>query len=168
MKMFYVADLTVQGEVRATSEYQYTQLEQIPGAAELIVHFATHLYREPREFETTLPHGRTHMAFRWLASAETAGICTIRSRKELASLALLATGINPEADHITFDAFQRHLLRELHGTEFEAGFGLMELKPRPIVAAMSFIEPEDKVDQLVLALADRCFAAAYFRYHHLA
>src|SRR4051812_38913815 len=168
MKTFYVADLTVQGEVRAVAAYGYDQLEQIPGEAELIVHLATHLYREPAGFETTLPHGRTHMAFRFVATADTAGICTIRSRKELASVALLATGVNPEADHITFDAFQKHLLRELHGTPFEAGFGLMEVQQRPLVAAMTFIEPDDKVDQLVLALADRCFAAAYFRYHHLA
>jgi hypothetical protein len=168
MDPFYVADLTVQGEVRSVAAYGYDQLEQIPGAAELIVHFATHLYREPREFETSLPHGRTHMTFRWLASADTAGICSIRSHDQLASIGLLATGINPEADHITFDAFQKHLLRELHGTQFEAGFGLMELKQRPLVAAMTFIEPEDKIDQLVLALADRCFAAAFFRYHHLA
>ena len=32
----------------------------------------------------------------------------------------------------------------------------------------AFAEPADKAQQLVLALADRCFAAAFFRYHSLA
>src|SRR4051812_30262326 len=168
MRRFFVTDLDVRGEVRSTVEYQYENLEQITSAAELIVHFATLIWRNPEEFETSLPHGRTHMDFRWRASAATAGICTLKSHGELASIGLLACGLDPDADHITFDVFQKHLLRELHGTEFEAGFGLMELKQRPLVAAMTFIEPEDKIDQLVLALADRCFAAAFFRYHHLA
>jgi hypothetical protein len=168
MRRFYVADLDVRGEVRATAEYQYEHLERVPGAAELIVHFATLIWSNPEEFETTLPHGRTHMAFRWRASAATAGICTLRSHDELASLGLLASGLDPDADHLTLDAFQKHLLRELHGTEFEAGFGLMELKERPLVAVINFLEPPDDTDQLVLALADRCFAAAYFRFQNLA
>jgi hypothetical protein len=40
-----VADLTVRGDLQATAEYRYEQLEQVPGAAELIIQFATHLCR---------------------------------------------------------------------------------------------------------------------------
>jgi hypothetical protein len=168
MRHFFVADINVRGELQAVAEYRYEQLELIPGAAELIVHFATALWRSPEEFETALPHGRDHMNFRWRATAETAGICTLRNNGELASMGLLACGINPDADHVTLETFQKHLLRELRGTEYEPAFALMDLKQRPLVAVFSFLEPEDKTDQLVLALADRCFAAAYFRYHSLA
>jgi hypothetical protein len=83
-------------------------------------------------------------------------------------VALLACGRNPDADRITIEAFQKHLVRELHDTGFEPAFGLMELQQRPLVAVMTFLEPEDQTDRLVLALSDRCFAAAYFRYHQLA
>jgi hypothetical protein len=167
MRSFFVADLNVKGELQALAEYGYASLEQIPGAAELIVHFSTNLYRQPEEFETTLPHGRTHMTFRWRASADTAGISSLRSHGELASVALLASGKNADADHLTLDAFQKHLVRELHNTQFEPAFELMDLRQRPLVAVISFLEPTDKIDQLVIALADRCFAAAYFRYQNL-
>jgi hypothetical protein len=168
MHKFFVADLNVRGELQALAEYAYDSLEQVPGAAELIVHFATVLWRQPEEFETVLPHGRAHMTYRWRASAETAGISSLKAHGELASVALLASGKNPEADHLTLDAFQKHLVRELHNTEFEPAFELMDLRPRPLVAVISFLEPADKLDQLVIALADRCFAAAYFRYQNLA
>ena len=168
MRRYFVADLSVKGEFRAVQEYRYEELEQVPGASELIIHLATALYRDPDGFETTLPHGRTHMTYRWRASAPTAGISSLRIQDTLASLGLLATGLNPDADRLTFGAFQRHLLHELPQEGIEPGFDLMRLEPRPVVAVVSFLNPSDPMDQLVLALADRCFAAAYFRYHNLA
>lgn len=168
MRRYYVADLNVRGEVRAIEEYRYEQLEQVPGAAELIVHFATVLYREPEGFETPLPHGRKHMSYRWTATAPTAGISTLRSGETLGSMGLLASGLNPDSDRLTFGAFQRHLLRELPQEGVEPAFDLMRLAERPVVAVVNFLNPPDKLDQLVLALADRCFAAAYFRYQNLA
>src|SRR5437870_7714748 len=65
MRRYFVADLNARGEVRAVEEYHYEQLEQIPGAGDLIVHFATLLWRTPEEFETPLPQGRSHLTFRW-------------------------------------------------------------------------------------------------------
>ena len=167
-RRFFVADLSVNGELRATTEYEYGQLERVPGAAELIVAFATQIYRNPEEFESDLPGSRSKLRFRWRSSAETAGIATLRSDGELASLALLASGINPDADRLTLAAFQTHLTRELHGTPFEPAFALMDIPQRPLVAVVPFLEPSDQVDQLLMALADRCFAAAYFRYLNLA
>src|SRR4051812_19963439 len=96
IRRYFVADLNTRGEVRATEEYRYEQLEQLPGAADLIAHFATLIWREPEEFETKMPLGRTHMRFRWRASAKTAGISTLRSNDELASLGLLVSGIEPD------------------------------------------------------------------------
>ena len=167
MRSFYVADLAVRGDLRALAEYRYAQLEQLTGALELIVHFAMHLYRSPQEFETELPHGRD-LQYRWRASADTAGITTLRQDGNLASLGLLASGINPDADHLTLDAFQKHLLRELHGTPFEPAFGLSQATQRPLVAIVPFAPPAQRQDQLTVALADRCFAAAYFRTLNLA
>ncbi|MEA2733914.1 MAG: hypothetical protein QOE14_365 [Humisphaera sp.] len=168
MRRFFVADLGLRGDLKATAEYRYEQLEQIPGAAELIVQFATNLYRSPEEFELALARGKEHLRYRWCASAETAGITTLRNDGQLASLAILASGVKPEADRLTLDAFQTHLLRELHGTEYEPAFGLREVADRPLVAVVAFAAPPDPVDQVLVALADRCFAAAYFRYLNLA
>ena len=168
VRRYFVADLNTRGEVRATEEYRYEELEQLPGARDLITHFSTLLWREPEEFETTLPLGRPNMRFRWRSSAKTAGISTLRCNDQLASLGLLVSGLEPEADRITLEAFQQHLLRELHGTPYEPAFALLEIRQRPLVAIINFLETSDKNDQLVVALADRCFAAAYFRYQNLA
>jgi hypothetical protein len=164
---FFVADLNVRGELRSVEQYEYSQLEKIPGASDMIADLSGALWAAPKEFEKTLPHGRgVHL--RWWASAETAGIATVRCDQELVSLSLLASGKDPDADSITFAAFQAHLLRELRDTGVEPAFALMELSQRPIVATISFKSPEEKTNQLVAALADRCFAASYFRYLHLA
>ena len=130
--------------------------------------FATQLYRTPEEFEIPLARHKEHLRYRWRSSSETTGITTLRNDGELASLAILASGINPDADRLTLEAFQTHLLRELHGTEFEPAFGLREANDRPLVAVVAFAAPPDQVDQVLVALADRCFAAAYFRYLNLA
>jgi hypothetical protein len=167
-RRFFVADISAAGELKSTTEYTYEHLERIPGAADLIVSFSTHMYRSPQEFEMELPQARSRLRFRWWSSAETAGIATLRCEDQLASLGLLACGLNRDADRLTFEAFQTHLLRELHGTPFEPAFALLDIAQRPLVAVVPFMEPPNQVDQLLMALADRCFAAAYFRYHHLA
>jgi hypothetical protein len=167
MRSFYVADLNVCGDLLTKQEYRYAQLEQLPGAADLITSFATLLWRTPDEFEATLPTA-TGVQLRWRGSSPTSGILTLRCEGVLASLSLLASGVSAEADRITFEAFQRHLLRELHGTENEPAFALMELKERPVIATINFQSPTADVDRLIVALADRCFAAAYFRTKDLA
>jgi hypothetical protein len=168
-RRFFVADLNLRGDLQATAEYRYEQLEQVPGAAELIIQLATHLYRSPQEFEAPLIRGKDHLLYRWRASSPTSGITTLRNDGQLASLALLASGINPDADRLTLEAFQTHLLRELHGTPYEPAFGLREVGAgRPLVAVVAFAAPSEQTDQVLVALADRCFAAAYFRYLNLA
>ena len=63
---------------------------------------------------------------------------------------------------------QRHLLAELHDTGLEPAFDLINIPTRPLVATINFRSPPDQRDQVIVALADRCFAASYFRYHGLA
>jgi hypothetical protein len=167
MGHFWVADFNTRGELRSKMEYGYEQLERVPGASSLIAQFSSSLWRDPKEFETNLNAG--HLRLRWFASADTAGIATLRTDGKLASLSLLASGIDAEADQLTLQAFQQHLLRELHDTGIEPAFGLLELKQRPLVATINFEQPiHTELDQLAAALADRCFAASYFRYQHLA
>jgi hypothetical protein len=168
IRRYFVADLTPRGDVRATEEYRYEQLEQIPGAMTLIAHFAAHIWREPEEFQTTVPLSQTPTTLRWRATSDSTGICTVRIEDQLASLSLLASGLEPQADQIVLGAFQQHLLRELHGTEFEPSFAMLEIRERPLVATVSFHAPATSAEQFVLALVDRCFAAAYFRYKNLA
>lgn len=168
VRRFFVADFNVKGELSAVQEYHYEDLERIPGASELIVRFSTTLYRSPATFELALPAVKADTTFRWLASAETAGIATLRTGGELTSISLLASGLDAQADHLTLEAFQHHLVRELHDTGVEPSFALMDLTQRPVVATINFRSPEEHADQLVAALADRCFAASYFRYQNLA
>jgi hypothetical protein len=168
MKTFQVADLNAQGEVRASQPYDYATLERIPGCSDLIARFSGQIYQAPEQFQLELSPGTAPITFRWHASAPTAGIATIRAGDALASISILATGIVPDADEITLTAFQRHLTHELHDTGFEPAFGLLELRERPIVATITFESPDAELDQLLVALADRCFAAAYFRFHALA
>jgi hypothetical protein len=167
-RVFVVADLNVRGELQLQQDYQYDQLQQIPGAMELIAVLASEVWRSPEEFEINLPLAQSDLLFRWRASAPTAGVATLRSDGELASLSLLACGIDETADHLTLEAFQRHLLREWRDTGFEPAFALMDLKQRPLVATINFRSPTSPGDQLLTALTDRCFAAAYFRMHGLA
>lgn len=168
MKTFQVADLNPQGEVRATQPYDYETLERIPGCSDLIARFSGQLYQDAQQFGLTLTNSAAPVTLRWHASADTAGIATVRYGSELASISILATGIVPDADQITLVAFQRHLTHELHDTGYEPAFGLLELRERPIVATIAFHSPEVEVDRLIVAIADRCFAAAYFRFHKLA
>jgi hypothetical protein len=166
MGHFWVADFNTRGELRSSEQYGYEQLELIPGASSLIAQFSSSIWRDPGEFETRL--GAGHLSFRWYASADSAGIATLRNQGELAAISLLASGIDADADQVTLAAFQRHLLRELHDTGIEPSFGLLEVKERPLIATMNFVPRiEGELDQLLAALSDRCFAASYFRYQHL-
>ena len=166
--VFFVADLNVQGELQLKQEYRYEFLEQVPGASELIGHFSGLLWREPQEFEGPLAGISRNAKFRWRSCSPTAGIATLRCEEELTSLSLLACGVAAETDHLTLSAFQQHLLRELRDTGYEPAFALLELTERPLVATINFKSPSDPALQAIAALADRCFAASYFRYHNLA
>jgi hypothetical protein len=165
---FYVADFDSRGELRSKAQYTYEDLQRIDGADELITHFSSSLWRSPEEFETPVPGGRGALVLRWCASAPTAGIATLRYHADLSSLSLLATGLNADADRLTFQAFQQHQLRELHDTGIEPAFHLMDVTDRPLIATINFLDPGDPAVHQTAALLDRCFAASYFRYQQLA
>lgn len=161
MPSFWIIDLTGTGEIRLKQEYEYRFLEALPGAIDLIGLFSTHLWRAPDEFVASLPGG--HLAMRWRAVSETSGIATLRYRQQLASLSVLLCGTEANAGVDTLKPLQMHLVRELHDTGFEPAFDLMHIRERPLSASINFRAPETPVDQLLFALADRCFAASYFR-----
>ncbi len=165
---FCVADLNARGELQLKAEYHYGDLEQIPGASELIGHFSGQLWQTPDEFEGSLPIDGTTLSFRWRSASPSSGIATLRAGGELASVSLLASGVSQSTDAVTLEIFQRHLLRELHDTGYEPAFALVELIERPLSATFNFKSPAGQVDRLVVALADRCFAASYFRFQGLA
>ena len=168
MSTFTVADVNVRGELQSKATYSYPLLEHVPGALDLITQFATPLWRSPEEFEIPLAAPLGHITMRWRASARTAGIATLRAGGELASVSLLACGLEPEADSTTIRALQQHLLHELRDTRYEPAFALMDLDERPLLATISFAATTTEFDRMTIALADRCFAAAYFRTHDLA
>jgi hypothetical protein len=166
---FVVADLNSRGELELKADYQYRLLEQVPGAAELIGTLSGFLWRSPDGFDESLPAGGSALAVRWRPSGPTAGIATLRGESDdLVSLTLLVCGLNEEQDRLTLQAFQQHLLRGLHDTGYEPAFALMDLRDRPLAATINFQPPPDDAARRAAALADRCFAAAYFRYHGLA
>lgn len=168
IRRFFVADLNARGELRAEAEYRYEQLDQVPGAGDLISTLSAAVWRSPAEFETPLHPRNRRLTIRWRSSASTAGIATVRNGDELASISLLCSGLDENADSITLKAYQQHLLAELRDTGYEPAFALMELRQRPLVATVTFHTPPDPTDQLLVALADRCFAAAFFRFLSLA
>lgn len=161
-RAFHVADITPAGEVGASQSYQYELLERIDTAADLITLFSTWLWRSPESFEIALPGARLHV--RWRASSETSGVVTLRSdTAEVCSLAILLSGKDPQADTITTDVLQTRMVRQLHDSGFEPGFGLRSLDERPLIATLSLLPPADPRDRALFALWDRCFAASFFR-----
>ena len=165
---FAVADLNATGELTLLADYRYEELEQIPGAAELIGHLAGCVWRSPAEFETQLPEEQPTLTFRWHAASATAGIATLRHQGRLVWVSLLVSGIEQADEALVLGAFQKGLLQELHDSGVEPAFGLRELPTRPLMASFNVASPPTAVEQATAALADRCFAAAYFRYLHLA
>lgn len=166
MPHFHVADLTAQGEIQLEADYAYEELEQLSGADELIGLFSGEIWRSPEEFVVKLEGG---LSVRLNSPSPTTAIASLRqSDEKLLSLSLLLTGLNVDADQVTLTALQTHLLRELHGTQFEASFALLQMTQRPLVASVHLAVPEDRELGRTFALSDRCLAAAYFRYHRLA
>ena len=60
-----------------------------------------------------------------------------------------------------------HGLIVIEPEPIEPAFHLMEVIERPLVATINFQDPEDAAVRNIVALADRCFAASYFRFHQL-
>src|SRR4051812_49799367 len=93
MRRFYIADVNAKGELRALAEYRYEQLEQIPGANELIGTLSGAVWRSPQEFETPLHDERSHLILRWRATASTAGGGSLLDPAGLGSLYVSRGGL---------------------------------------------------------------------------
>src|SRR5262245_14023031 len=94
---FHVADLDARGDLRSKAVYTYEQLEQVVHAGDLITGFSTNLWRSPEGFDLNPLAPSSHVEFRWRASAQSAGIATLRWEGNLASVSLLASGTDPQA-----------------------------------------------------------------------
>jgi hypothetical protein len=165
--LFHVADLSAQGELRQIAEYDYESLELIPGASDLIGRCSGALYKNADEFEIELNDERTTWV-RWRSTAAGTGVATVRhGENELVSLSILATGADPQSESATLDVLQKHIARQLLQTPFEPAFDLMQIQPRPLLATVTLATGGDACDHRIWALADRAFAAAYFRYFRL-
>lgn len=159
---FVVADLTPTCEVRSSTSYRYDLLQQIEQAPELIADLAAAIWRSPEAFDMKVgPGGRLHL--RWRALAESSGIATLSDPTSCLSVSLVCGGLNIEAEQIALSAFHSHILRKLHDTQYEASFAVLQIKQRPLLATLGLAAPKEASDHTIFALADRCFAAAYFR-----
>ncbi len=165
---FLVADLQPNGELHAQTVYSYEDLEQLDGAAELLGTMSGAVWRSPEHFELDMPTVGARMILRWVACAPGTGIATLRCNGALVSVSILACGTDSAADRITLEALQRHLLGELRDSGYEPAFDVLQLSTRPLLATIVFRATIPAEDQMTAALADRCFAAAYFRYRGLA
>ena len=168
MRRFFMADVNSLGELRALAEYRYETLEQIPGASDLIGTLSGEVWRSPQGFEVGLHPERPRLVLRWRATAPTTGVATIWCGETAASVSIACSGLDEEADRITLQAYQRQLLLELRDTGYEPAFSLVHLRERPLLATINLATPEEDADKLLVALADRCFGAAFFRYLSLA
>jgi hypothetical protein len=164
---FTIADLNARGDLQLKAEYRYADLEQVPGRRSSSGSSPgssgsrpTSSRRRSRSTDDALvPLAVVVPEFRHRDPA--------RGRRAGGG-ELLASGVNENTDTVTLETFQRHLLRELHDTGFEPAFALVQLTERPLSATFNFKSPDAHVDRLVAALADRCFAAAFFRFQGLA
>src|SRR5580658_4252856 len=161
MPSFFVADLNPLGELREITEYDTSSLERISCAAALIRLCSKELAKNSDTFETPItPNGKT--ALRWRATGQGTGVLTVRSADgELVSVSVLAA--TEQTDAATFMVLQQHLVRQLRQTRFEPAFDLMQIKQRPVLATITFTCPDEPDERMARALADRAFAAAYFR-----
>lgn len=162
LKEITAVDLTATCDIRHVTRYRYDLLERLDHAANLIARLAGAVWRTPDEFEIDLDHG-THLALRWRATSDSCGLATVFDRSGNLSVSLLCAGINAEADQATLQAFQTHVVRELHDTPHEPSFAVLQITDRPLLATLGLFAPQDSAAHPLFALADRCFAAAYFR-----
>jgi hypothetical protein len=158
---FTVVDLTPQCEIRASAGYSYALLERIDGAPRLLGQLGGAIWATPQGFD--LPLGSGGLVLRWAATAEACGIATLRSAGQPLSVSVICSGTDPHADQTTLTTFQTHVCRELHDTQFEASFQVHQITTRPLLVTLGLFAPKQPADQAIFALADRCFAAAYFR-----
>jgi hypothetical protein len=158
-----VVDLSPQCEVRLKARYEYGLLERIDGAAELIGQCAGAIWQNPETFDVPVDGTTGPLTLRWRATARTTGLAIVHGPGQLLSVSLLASGLEPDADRLTLEAFQNHVVLALHDTGYEPAFGLIELLNRPMVATVGFFMPDGELDRRVFAMVDRCFAAAFFR-----
>jgi len=163
MRGFTAVDLTPQCELRLQARYEYALLEQIDGAPELIGQCSAEIWRSPESFDFAFPQAGGRLVLRWCACSPTSGIAILLGERQAFSVSLLASGLDIAADRLTLDACQQYFVRQLRGTPFEPSFGLIDLWQRPLVATIGLFLPADDSDKKLFALADRCFAAAYFR-----
>jgi len=167
MANYWIADLEANGDLRAIAPYVYQHLEQLPQCAELIGICAGAIWKDPESFEINLPTDPRGLELRWHATATTSGLMSLRWKTELCSITVLAGGQNDEQERSTIAVLQQKLIHELHGTPHEAAFSLIDLHQRPLAATINIrVSPPSTVAPII-ALADRCFAAAYFRYLQL-
>jgi hypothetical protein len=160
---FFVADLNAKGELHQLTEYDYATLEMIPDSTDLISRCAAAIAKNSHETQADL-RDSGDPTIRWRATAPGTGIATVRrAGGEIVSLSLLAAGLAPESEKVTFETFQQHLARELRETPYEPAFDLLQLDRRPLLASFTFAGKSTSDSQMIEALADRAFAAAYFR-----
>ena len=162
MPTFHVADLNALGELRQLTEYDSASLEAIPLASELISRCWQELSQNSDTFESPMcDDGKT--SIRWRTTGKGAGILTVRNQAgDPVSISVLSSIY--QRDETTFAVLQQHLVRQLHQTRFEPAFDLMQIKERPLVATITLSCPDEPGQQMIRALADRAFAAAYFRH----
>jgi hypothetical protein len=162
---FTVIDLSAQCEVLLQAEYEYRLLEQVEGAAQVLGAFASEIWRAPEKFELPLRSipADTQLVFHFAATSDSSGVAWLRDPERTLLISMLVSGIDPTSDRLTLEAFQRFAVGELHDSGFEPSFEMLEIPQRPLAATVGLFPPQQPSDRWLFSLADRCFAAAYFR-----
>jgi hypothetical protein len=162
---FTVVDLSPQCEIRLKAKYDYALLDQLEGAAALLGTLAGEIWRAPENFEVHLKSvpADTSLTLRWAATSESSGVASLQDLHQTLSISMLASGLNADSDRLTLEAFQRFAVQELHDSGFEPSFQLLGIPQRPLLATVGLFPPAEPRDRWLFALADRCFAAVYFR-----
>ena len=154
---FIVADLNVRGELQLKASYEYEQLEQVPGAADLIAHPSS------EKSGKALRNGGSPDC----GLAKPTCICAgdppppppawrrlQRRRPGFAEAGRLRDRRRGGSDHPGRRS-SGIFCASCATPAMKPAFGLMDLKERPLVATINFRSPSDPTDQL-----DSCWPTA--------
>jgi hypothetical protein len=130
------------------------------------------LRQSPAGFETKLhdPRGGRPMLIRWRPHSQTAGTAEFWMNGTLAARSLLLCGVEKSAEWRALRQFNREAPRRWRTADDDprAAPRLLQLHERPLYASIIFLDKNDATRRVVLLIAQRAFAAAYFRVRFVA
>jgi hypothetical protein len=121
--------------------------------------FRRYLSDRPSQFRDRLPFlRRGDIELDWSAAEGGVALASLFCSSEPASISVLLSGVNPEADRMMTEVFRENVLDLLFGGEF---YEVLEIPDRPLVVQVLF--PCDPEWAPAVQLLSAALASVYFR-----